>query len=66
MLELLAVLAIVATLDMLAITSVNRSTLNLSSAEQDFMANLRIARANANGRGVHFRVTIGTSSYKGV
>lgn len=61
--ELMVTLTIVGLLGALAMSSVDKSALNLSSGAQDLMANLRIARANANGRGVHFRVTMGTSSY---
>jgi len=61
--EMMVALTIIGIMGALAISSVNKSALNLSSAEQDLIANLRVARANANGRGVHFRVAMGISSY---
>jgi prepilin-type N-terminal cleavage/methylation domain-containing protein len=63
MTEMMVALTIIGILGALAISSVDKSALNLSSAEQDLMATLRLARASANGRGVHFCVTISASSY---
>lgn len=63
LMELIVVMGIIAGTLAIGIPRFNRSTLNLSSAEQALIATLRTARANATGRGVHFRVTIASTSY---
>ncbi len=61
--EMIVTLGIIGILTGVAISSFGSKTLALSSATQDLMGALRVARANATGRGVHFRVTINADSY---
>jgi prepilin-type N-terminal cleavage/methylation domain-containing protein len=61
--ELIVAMGIVGVLLMVALPHFNRGALNASSVTQGVVANLRLARANATGRGVHFRVTFTASSY---
>ena len=61
--EMIATLGIIGILMGIAISSFGSKTLALSSATQDLLGALRVARANATGRGVHFRVTVNANSY---
>lgn len=63
LLELLVGLAIVGTLGAIAIPNLNNSSLDLSSAVQRFVGELRMARARATNSGAHFRVTLADTSY---
>ncbi|MGE0823611.1 MAG: Tfp pilus assembly protein FimT/FimU [Candidatus Binatia bacterium] len=63
LIELVVVVALLGILAMIAIPSVKQSELNLLSGMEEFLANMRLARASAMGRGVHYRVTISTDSY---
>ena len=62
--ELLVAVAMIGVMVMLAAPRVNRKSMSLSLASEEFQGNLRTARANAMRRGAHFRVTItGTQTY---
>ncbi|MGE0823617.1 MAG: Tfp pilus assembly protein FimT/FimU [Candidatus Binatia bacterium] len=61
--ELLVTIGIIGIVGMLAIPAINSGTISLSSASEELQANLRLARGNAVGRGVHFRVTLDMDSY---
>lgn len=61
--ELLVVIGIVSVLAAIAIPQVNSSIINLSSTRDGLLADIRLARGNATGRGAHFRVTLGADSY---
>lgn len=62
--ELLVTIAIVGVVGAIALPHLNRSALNLSSATQHLVGELRIARANATSRGTRYRVTIRTNGYE--
>ncbi len=62
--ELLVILSIVGILVAVAIPTMNRSMLNLSSSVGEFEANVRISRGNATGRGVHYRITLHSDYYE--
>lgn len=64
LIELLVILGIVATLIGIAVPKMNRSMLNLASSSMEFEANVRMARGNATGRGVHYRITLHADSYE--
>jgi len=61
--ELLVILSIVGILVAIAVPATNRSMLNLTSSIGEFEANVRIARGNATGRGVHYRITLHSDYY---
>ena len=61
--ELLVILGIVGILVAIAVPTTNRSVLNLSACLGELTANVRLARGNATGRGVHYRVTLHPNSY---
>jgi prepilin-type N-terminal cleavage/methylation domain-containing protein len=63
LIELLVVIAMISILGAIAIPSTNRSVLNLPTSAFEFEANMRLARGNATGRGVHYRVVISSNSY---
>lgn len=63
LMELLVVIGIISVLAAIAIPQVNSSIINLSSARDNLLADIRLARGNATGRGAHFRVTLGSDSY---
>jgi prepilin-type N-terminal cleavage/methylation domain-containing protein len=63
LMELLVVIGIISVLAAIAIPQVNSSIINLSSAKDNLLADIRLARGNATGRGAHFRVTLGSDSY---
>jgi Tfp pilus assembly protein FimT len=63
--ELLVVIAIIGVMGMIALPDLNRQTVDLPVSAQELSANMRLARAYANGRGAHYRVTIvSAQSYK--
>jgi hypothetical protein len=62
--ELLVILGIVGILVAIAVPTTNRSMLNLSYSMGEFESNVRVARGNANGRGVHYRVTLHSDYYE--
>jgi len=62
--ELLVVLSMVGILVAIALPATNRSILNLTSSVGEFEANVRIARGNATGRGVHYRITLYSDHYE--
>ena len=61
--EMIVTLGIIGILTGVAVSSFGSKTLALSSATEDLLGALRVARANATGRGVHFRVTVNANSY---
>ncbi|NOT55618.1 MAG: prepilin-type N-terminal cleavage/methylation domain-containing protein [Deltaproteobacteria bacterium] len=61
--ELLVAIGIISVAAAIAIPQVNSSIINLSSAKDGLLADIRLARGNATGRGAHFRVTLGANSY---
>lgn len=61
--ELLVAIGILGLLVALAVPRLNSRQLDLSTAAQDLVGNLRIARANATGRGAHYRATFSSDSY---
>lgn len=63
LIELIVILGILGILIAIAIPATNRSVLNLSSSVSEFEAYVRIARGNATGRGVHYRITLHADSY---
>jgi len=63
LIELIVVLGLVSGLIALSIPRLNKSNLNLPLVEQTLIADIRMARANATSRGVHFRVSLSASSY---
>jgi len=63
MVELLVVLALIAVMGGLALPSVNSSAFNLSKATDELIANVRLSRGFATGRGAHYRMTINANSY---
>ena len=63
LLELLVGLAIVGTIGAMAIPNLRSNSLDLSSAVQQFVGELRIARARATNSGAHFRITLADTSY---
>ena len=62
--ELLVILGIIGILVAIAIPTSNRGTLNLVSSVTEFEANVRIARGNSTGRGVHYRLTLYSNYYE--
>ena len=62
--ELLVILSIVGILVAIAVPTTNRSMLNLSYSMGEFESNVRVARGNATGRGVHYRVTLHSGYYE--
>jgi prepilin-type N-terminal cleavage/methylation domain-containing protein len=63
LIELVVVLGIIGILIAIAVPTTNRSVLNLSSSVSEFEAHVRMARGNATGRGVHYRITLHADSY---
>lgn len=61
--ELLVAIALIGVMGALAIPRLNQSVLNLSSATQNLVGNIRMARANAVSRGAHYRITFSANSY---
>jgi type II secretory pathway pseudopilin PulG len=61
--ELLVAIALIGVMGALAIPRLNQSVLNLSSATQNLVGNIRMTRANAVSRGAHYRITLGATSY---
>jgi len=61
LIEVLVVISIIGILAAIAMPNLNRSQLN--GATQNLAADLRVARAQATGRGAHFMVELGTTSY---
>ena len=63
MVELLVAVSIVAIGGAMAIPAVDRSSLNLSTASDNLIAEMRLARGTAVGQGVHFRIMLDAQSY---
>lgn len=63
LMELLVAIAIVGIMVGIAVPNLNSSVMNLTTASENMGGDLRIARANATGRGLHYRVTFSSSSY---
>lgn len=63
LLELFVSLAIIGTLGLVAMPNLSNNSLKLDSAVQQFVGELRMARAGASSRGAHFRVTLAPASY---
>lgn len=61
--ELLVAIAIIGILVGIAVPRLNSSVMNLTTATENMGGDLRIARANATGRSVHYSVTFNSSSY---
>ncbi len=64
LIELLVILGIVGILVAMALPRSNRGALSLVSSLTEFEANVRIARGNSTGRGVHYRVTLYADYYE--
>jgi Tfp pilus assembly protein FimT len=60
--ELIVVLGIVGVVVMVAAPTVNRKAMSLTVTVGELMGDLRLARADATGRGVHFRVTLSSAT----
>jgi Tfp pilus assembly protein FimT len=63
LLEVLVVVSMIGIMGAIAVPRLNRSALNLSSAADNFIGNLRMARASAVSRGARYRVTLDADSY---
>lgn len=63
MVELLVTMSILAAMIAVAVPKFNRSMFNLPVTEQNLIGDIRMARANATSRGVHYRVSVNSSSY---
>lgn len=63
MIELLVTMGILAVMIAVAIPKFNSSMFNLPVATQTLIADVRMARANATSRGVHYQVSLDSSSY---
>ena len=63
LMELIVSLGIASVLTAITIPQVNSSIINLSSARDYLLTDIRLARGNATGRGAHFRVTLASHSY---
>jgi type II secretory pathway pseudopilin PulG len=61
--ELLVTIGLIAIMGALALPNLNKSVMNLPVSEEELIAHLRMARASAVSRGVHYRVTLHTNSY---
>jgi Tfp pilus assembly protein FimT len=61
MIELLIAISMIALMIAVAVPRLNRSDLNMPIAVQDLLGNIRMARASAVSRGVHYRVTLASS-----
>ena len=62
--ELLVILGIIGILVAIAIPNSNRGALSLVSSLTEFEAQVRIARGNSTGRGVHYRITLHSDYYE--
>jgi len=62
--ELLVILGIIGILVAIAMPRSNRGTLSLVSTMTEFEAQVRIARGNSTGRGVHYRITLHSDYYE--
>lgn len=63
LIELLVGLAIIGTMGAMAIPSLSSNSLDLSSSVQQFVGELRMARARATNSSSHYRVTLAATSY---
>jgi prepilin-type N-terminal cleavage/methylation domain-containing protein len=63
MIELLVTMSILAVMIAVAVPKFNSSMLNLPVAEQTLIADIRMARAHATSRGVHYQISLTSSSY---
>src|SRR5262249_289381 len=63
LIELLVVIGIFGIVVTIALHQIKDGELDLSTATQNLVGELRIARANATSRGAHYRVTISSESY---
>jgi prepilin-type N-terminal cleavage/methylation domain-containing protein len=63
MVELLVAMSILAAMIAVAVPKFNSSMLNLPVTEQTLIADIRMARANATSRGVHYKISLHSSSY---
>jgi hypothetical protein len=64
LIELLVILGIVGILVAMALPKSNRGALSLVSSLTEFEANVRIARGNSTGRGIHYRITLYADYYE--
>jgi prepilin-type N-terminal cleavage/methylation domain-containing protein len=64
LLELLVVIAIIGITSGLSLPYLSADKLDLKVEGQRFMGHLRMARANAVNRGVHYRVSISPAAYQ--
>src|SRR5581483_620710 len=63
LIELLVTVGILSIMIAVAVPRLNSSVLNLPVAEQNLIGDIRLARAYATTRGVHYRVSINATSY---
>src|SRR4051794_29608572 len=63
LIELMVTMSVMAIMIAIAVPKLNKSTLNLPVTEQTLIGDIRIARADATSRGVHYLVSIASSSY---
>ena len=63
LMEVLVTLTFVGLLSALPLVNLNRQGLKLADALDDLTSNIRLARANAVSRGVHYLVTLNSNSY---
>ena len=63
LMEVLVTITIVGLLSALPLVNLNRQGLKLADALDDLASNIRLARANAVSRGVHYLVTLNSNSY---
>jgi len=61
--ELIVMLGMISVLVAVMIPRLNKSNLNLPLVEQTLVADIRMARANATSKGVHYQVSLSSSSY---
>lgn len=60
--ELIVVMGIIGVMGAIAIPTLNRQVLSLTVTSGELTGNLRLARADATGRSVHFRVTLSSET----
>lgn len=63
MIELIVTIGILSLLMAFSLPNINSGVLNLPLVSQTLVGDIRMARANATTRGVHYRVSIESSSY---
>jgi len=63
LIEMLITITVAGLLATFALPNLNRSELRLADTMENLIGNIRLARANAIGRGARYRVTLDSTSY---